>query len=174
MGQWRGGGDAIVSAEDPARPLEVVDTRVVAQHRAAALPGLCGPVHTPSYVHHVPGRIRMEFRQLRNESMAVSTVCTRARAISGVLAVKSNTVIGSITIEYDRQMNFEPLRQELLASGMDLRKRQRTEGSATEWARGGRGLNSSMWKDVAFVGMAAHLILDLILWGTAAGALVLR
>jgi hypothetical protein len=58
--------------------------------------------HVADYVHHVPGRLRLQFDRLRSDSVTSAELARRLLGIDGVEAIRTNHLIGSLTIEYDR------------------------------------------------------------------------
>ena len=55
------------------------------------------------YIHHVPGRLRLQTPLLRGRPRAARSAYHAAVAITGVTHVRANTTTGSLLINYDRQ-----------------------------------------------------------------------
>lgn len=53
------------------------------------------------YVHHVPGRLRVRSRAFQCAPESVAAVESRLRETEGVLEVRHNARIGSLTVQYD-------------------------------------------------------------------------
>lgn len=53
------------------------------------------------YIHHVPGRLRVRSKAFLCNPSKARSLEGRLRAIDGVLAIKYNARIGSLTIQYD-------------------------------------------------------------------------
>ncbi len=127
----------------------------------------------PTYVHQVPGRFRMELPHFKNNPSAIECARERLGSVAGIRSVRGNPVLGSLTVEYDPGMKSETLLSVLRAEGVDLRDSPKTGAAGCTCGYLSRN-TPSPWKNVAFAGMAAHLVFDLIVWSTAAGALVSR
>lgn len=54
------------------------------------------------YIHHVPGRLRLQTPLLKGRPQAARSACGAAVAISGVTRVRANAATGSLLIIYDR------------------------------------------------------------------------
>lgn len=54
-----------------------------------------------SYRHHVPGRLRIRSRRIKNQPAAADAVQQLMRSVPGVQAALANTLTGSVTIHYD-------------------------------------------------------------------------
>lgn len=54
-----------------------------------------------SYTHHIPGRLRTRYPQLKNNPARARTVAAAIRNIDGVLSVETSVVTGSVLIRYD-------------------------------------------------------------------------
>jgi len=63
----------------------------------------------PFYVHHVRGRLRARFAELIDNPAAVAAAVARLRRINGVGAVGGNPLLGSLIVEYDRDVLSPPL-----------------------------------------------------------------
>ena len=55
------------------------------------------------YIHHVPGRLRLQTPLLRGNPQAARSACDASVAVAGVTRVRTNTTTGSLLIIYDRQ-----------------------------------------------------------------------
>lgn len=55
------------------------------------------------YVHHVPGRLRLQTMRLKGNQKAAREACDAAVAIAGVLEARGNPATGSLIIHYDRR-----------------------------------------------------------------------
>jgi Heavy metal associated domain 2 len=55
------------------------------------------------YLHHVPGRLRIQTPRLQNSEEAARVACDNAMMIDGVCRARANPTIGSLLIIYDRQ-----------------------------------------------------------------------
>jgi hypothetical protein len=56
-----------------------------------------------SYLHHVPGRLRVQTPLLRQNQATAGAVCGDLREIDGVVEARANSATGSLLIFYDRQ-----------------------------------------------------------------------
>ena len=54
------------------------------------------------YIHHVPGRLRLQSSQLKGNRVVAKAACDDAIAIAGVLEARVSSVTGSLVIAYDR------------------------------------------------------------------------
>lgn len=54
-----------------------------------------------TYVHHVPGRLRLRLGRLKANEPAAQAACEALRPLPGVTHVESNPATGSVTIRYD-------------------------------------------------------------------------
>jgi copper chaperone CopZ len=54
-----------------------------------------------SYTHHISGRLRIRYPQLKNNPARAKVVETALRKIDGVLSVETSAVTGSLLIRYD-------------------------------------------------------------------------
>lgn len=54
-----------------------------------------------SYVHHIPGRLRIRSAQVKRNPVAASAARSQLLAVEGVQGVDISTVTGSIVIHYD-------------------------------------------------------------------------
>lgn len=54
-----------------------------------------------TYTHHISGRLRTRYPQLKNNSARAKEVEAAIRGIDGVVSVEVNTVTGSLLIHYD-------------------------------------------------------------------------
>lgn len=52
------------------------------------------------YVHHVPGRLRVRSRHLRNNAPALRDLCDGLTAIAGIREAKGNALTGSVLVRY--------------------------------------------------------------------------
>jgi Heavy metal associated domain 2 len=69
------------------------------------VPNVCSVVRnahlTPEYVHHIPGRMRLQSDELKRKPTAIAQAAQRLVHVPGVSRVTTNEMIGSITLEYD-------------------------------------------------------------------------
>ena len=56
-----------------------------------------------SYLHHVPGRLRVQTPLLRQNQATAAAVCRDLREIDGIVEARANSATGSLLIFYDRQ-----------------------------------------------------------------------
>ena len=83
------------------------------------------------YIHHVHGRLRMQIAELRRDQAANFAMRRQLYAINGVTRVTTNAVIGSVTVEYDRQAcTCQEFADALCAHGVDLRSSRITVADA--------------------------------------------
>jgi hypothetical protein len=54
-----------------------------------------------SYVHHVPGRLRVRTAAVKRNPQAAALARQSLSAVSGVLSAETNTLTGSVTVRYD-------------------------------------------------------------------------
>ncbi|ACL60558.1 HMA2 domain-containing protein [Methylobacterium nodulans] len=127
-----------------------------------------GALITATYIHHVPGRLRVKLQHLKNDAAATETVCLRLSKIAGVRSVKGNTALGSLTILYD-----EPAEPDALLGAIGVAWPKQTSAVSQRHSHNPRRHGTS-WKDLALAGMTVHLVFDLVVWATAAGALMTR
>lgn len=144
------------------------DAALFSERDRASAPTAAQLAGEPAYVHQVPGRLRLEWPRLRRDPLMLQAVCEGLRATGEAESVEGNALLGSVTIRYDAQKDPRPLLQ---ACGLD---RSRADGPAAAACRCGRGQAGSSWTAAATAGVAAHLLFDLVVWGTAAGALASR
>jgi hypothetical protein len=74
------------------------------------------------YLHHVPGRLRIQTARLKGDPRFAEAACDGAITIEGVVEVRGNPFTGSLTIDYDRERLtpatlWEQLRERDLVSG---------------------------------------------------------
>ena len=55
----------------------------------------------PSYVHHVPGRLRIKAAEFRENSSILEAARCELATVPGVSSVSANRLTGSILVEYD-------------------------------------------------------------------------
>jgi hypothetical protein len=56
------------------------------------------------YLHHVPGRLRLQTPQLKGSQEPARTVCATLAIIAGVAEASVNPTTGSLLIRYDRAL----------------------------------------------------------------------
>jgi Heavy metal associated domain 2 len=56
-----------------------------------------------TYIHHVPGRLRLQTPRLKGNRRAAEAALGEAIAITGVLEARVSAVTGSLLITYDRR-----------------------------------------------------------------------
>jgi Heavy metal associated domain 2 len=72
-----------------------------------------------TYIHHVPGRLRLQTPQLKGNRRAAQALLDEAIAIPGVLEARVSAVTGSLVITYDkRELTPAALWQSLCESGI--------------------------------------------------------
>lgn len=54
-----------------------------------------------SYTHHITGRLRTRYPQLKNNPARAKVVAAALRRIDGVLSVETSAVTGSLLVRYD-------------------------------------------------------------------------
>jgi hypothetical protein len=140
---------------------------VMTNHRSS------GPVvpkrSYPDYVHHVTGRLRVQAAQLRDNPIALADLHRELSALAGVRRVSTKPIIGSITTEYVPGIELVAVRDAFRDRGIeigDVIKLPEAGAKAAQLA--------SPWRSVLAAGMAAHFLLDLLVWGIAATALLTR
>lgn len=57
-----------------------------------------------AYVHHVPGRLRVRAAAVRGSEEKAAAVKALLESTPGVRSVTANSLTGSVTIHYDRQV----------------------------------------------------------------------
>jgi Heavy metal associated domain 2 len=71
------------------------------------------------YVHHVPGRLRLQTPLLKGDRRAAAAALDKAVAIPGVSEARVSAVTGSLVITYDKQeLRPAALWQSLCDSGL--------------------------------------------------------
>jgi allophanate hydrolase subunit 1 len=55
------------------------------------------------YLHHVPGRLRIQTPELQNSEIAARAACGTLEMLDGVANTRVNPAIGSLLVEYDRR-----------------------------------------------------------------------
>ncbi len=62
------------------------------------------------YVHHVPGRLRIQTPFIHNNEDNAQTLCAYTRGLTGVTSLEAHALTGSVTIHYDvRHVSCEKL-----------------------------------------------------------------
>lgn len=56
------------------------------------------------YIHHVPGRLRIRTPQLKRDALCAEAAEAFVLTIEGVTAARANSVTGSITVGYQRDV----------------------------------------------------------------------
>jgi hypothetical protein len=56
------------------------------------------------YIHHVPGRLRIRTPRIKRDAMRAEAAEAFALTIEGVTAARANSVTGSITLGYQRDI----------------------------------------------------------------------
>jgi hypothetical protein len=54
------------------------------------------------YIHHVPGRLRVCLAWLKRNANAAAALRAELASIQGIISIRTNVAIGSVTIIYDR------------------------------------------------------------------------
>lgn len=62
---------------------------------------LVGDISMTTYTHHISGRLRTRYAQLKNNPALARNVTSALKRIDGVLAVEASTITGSLLIHYD-------------------------------------------------------------------------
>ena len=74
-----------------------------ARHRRAPRPGRRPTfANDVQYIHHVPGRLRLQNKRLEDRC-AAAQACDAAKQIPAVTDARANMIIGSVVITYDRR-----------------------------------------------------------------------
>ena len=72
-----------------------------------------------TYVHHVPGRLRLQTPRLKRNPQAAETALGKALAITGVLEARVSAVTGSLLVTYNkRELTPAVLWQSLCETGI--------------------------------------------------------
>ena len=72
-----------------------------------------------TYIHHVPGRLRLRTPRLKGNRQAAEAALDKAIAITGILEARVSAVTGSLLITYDkRKLTSGVLWQSLCKSGI--------------------------------------------------------
>ena len=72
-----------------------------------------------TYIHHVPGRLRLQTPRLKGNRQAAEAALDKAIAITGILEARVSAVTGSLLITYDkRKLTSGVLWQSLCKSGI--------------------------------------------------------
>jgi Heavy metal associated domain 2 len=72
-----------------------------------------------TYIHHVPGRLRLQTSRLKGDRRAAELALGKAIAITGVSEARVSAVTGSLLITYDKQkLTPAVLWQSLCKSGI--------------------------------------------------------
>jgi hypothetical protein len=97
-------------SEDPQGSSFIADLLLLAPHT--------------EIVHHIPGRIRLRLKRSGIEVIARTDVENLMRNIPGILKLKVNPVVGSLTLEYDEKILSYSLWEKLgtLRTRPDLRQ----------------------------------------------------
>ena len=122
------------------------------------------PASANTYVHHVKGRLRVQAMVLR-DAAEMQALRQQLGAIHGVRKVACNPIIGSMTVEYGPELEFPVL--------LVVRK---APASRSVLSPAVPNCNASAayspWRKFFAAGLAAHLVLDLLVWGFAGAALM--
>jgi Heavy metal associated domain 2 len=54
------------------------------------------------YLHHVPGRLRLKARSLKNSEERAAEMRALCRQLPGIKAIELNTLTGSLLVRYDK------------------------------------------------------------------------
>ena len=116
----------------------------------------------PSYIHATPGRLRVELADLRNHPAPLDRMHRRLAEACGVTDVRTNVILGSLTINFDPNFGLADVVAALRDCGVDLEAPLPRQAAPA----------AVPWKDLAIAGMTLHLLLDLLLYGLAASSLL--
>jgi hypothetical protein len=126
-----------------------------------------------TYIHHVPGRLRLQTPRLKGNRQAAKAALNKAIAITGVLEARVSTVTGSLLITYDkRELTPAVLWQSLCKSGIVSGPSPIEEGVAVTRAWIGP---SNAASDKGLGGLVAGIIIERLLERSAValvGALI--
>lgn len=78
-------------------------------------------------VHHIPGRIRLRLRRSGLDVIAKTDVANLMQNIPGILKLRVNPVVGSLTLEYDPKRLSHSLWEKLGALGTRPDLKQQVE-----------------------------------------------
>jgi hypothetical protein len=125
------------------------------------------------YIHHVPGRLRLQTPRLKGDGLAAEAARNDASAIPGVSEAHASAVTGSLIITYDkREVTPATLWQALCERGLVSGPLPIREGAAVTRAQVGPAAGTND-KDV--IELVAGIILDRLLERSAValvGALI--
>ncbi len=125
------------------------------------------------YIHHVPGRLRLQTPQLKGNRLVAEAALDDAIAIPGVLEARVSAVTGSLVITYDQQeLTPATLWQALCERGLTSGPLPIQEGVPVTRAQVGLLAGTS---DKNVVELVAGIILERLLERSAAalvGALI--
>jgi hypothetical protein len=124
------------------------------------------------YIHHVPGRLRLQMPQLKGNRQVAKAACDNVIAIPGVEEARVSPVTGSLVIAYDQQqLTPAVLWQSLCERGLASGPPPIQEGTVTRVQIDPLGGAA----DESLVGLVAGVILNRLLERSAAaliGALI--
>ena|SRR5438105_5866142 len=124
------------------------------------------------YIHHVPGRLRLQTQQLKGNRLVAQAACDAVVAIPGVVEASVSPITGSLVIAYDQQqLTPAVLWQSLCERGLASGPPPMQEGTVTRVQIDPLGGAA----DESLVGMVAGAILNRLLERSAAalvGALI--
>jgi hypothetical protein len=63
-------------------------------------------MHTPT--HHLPGRLRLRFSQLKQQIGQLNHLAEALRAIDGVVAVETSPITGGVLVHYENATGNTP------------------------------------------------------------------
>lgn len=126
-----------------------------------------------TYVHHVPGRLRLQTPLLKGNRRAAAAALDTAVAIPGVSDARVSAVTGSLVITYDkRELRPAVLWQSLCDSGLVSGPSPIQDRAPVTRARIG---SASAATDIGFGGLVAGIIIESLLERSAValvGALI--
>jgi hypothetical protein len=115
------------------------------------------------YLHHVPGRLRIQTPELQKSKEAARTACGTLAMIDGVANTRVNPAIGSLLVLYDRErLNSDSLWDALRACGLVAgAKPIANDGGVTRITRRDRQTTEAHSELViAVAGIAAEKVLE--------------
>ncbi len=95
------------------------------------------------YIHHVPGRLRLQTPKLKRRPLAARSACNAAIGIPGVTAARANAMTGSLLVSYDRHRTtpatlWQALREHGLAAGpLPIKEGVAVTRAKISWTEGG-------------------------------------
>ncbi len=76
------------------------------------------PVETDTYLHHIPGRLRIRSALVKRNEARAAAATAWLRSLPGVRSARANVLTGSLTVEYDpSQTQVEAILSSLRQAG---------------------------------------------------------